>query len=139
MICFCNVDIPYYFWGVLAFATSSDHVYQWPFPVLKFKHSDYASVKLLQSKSCTFWQTFYQLNVFKIILECFRVARCLIEKENNYIRFFLTLIFGRVRYRDATSWGKCQLGCLLQRTVHYKVSATYRFFHETLTAILFVS
>ena len=67
----------------------------------------------------TFWQK-DQFNLFKIILECFWVARWVIAKENisafyldfaikksQYIKIFLTLIFGRIRYREVISTGKC--------------------------------
>ena len=73
------------FWGSLAFVSSSNQIFCYSFPVLTFKCSDYAIFKWLQARSCTFWQKDH-LNVFKNIFECFRVTRCVIEKEYDLSR-----------------------------------------------------
>ena len=76
----------YYFWGVLTFVNSWDYLFQWDFPALIFKRSDYASVNWLQSRSAKFWQK-HQLKIFWIILEYFKVEWSVIEKENDLSTF----------------------------------------------------
>ena len=79
MNCFYNADILYYFWGVLAFVNLWDHVFQQPFPALKFKRSDYASLKVASIK------------------KLYILAKRSAERFLNYFGVFQG---GKVRYRE---------------------------------------